>query len=235
MSKDFIRFQELLDRLRSTYIRALSAFLIFDELEKLKAPNIVGKEESSNNVDVMNKYNAFFQATIYGLRDISIIELAKIIENHKKSLSLEKLINIAESCKEKMKIEDFSEFNTERNFLEELCEKYEGISAKDILELKESWNSIENIREKIRKFRDQYIAHDDLKKEEVDISTEELNKVFDVVAKILDKLYYKTNFSTNNYFMIKESSINQTKDLINNLKEIKIIKKKRFRTNLLKK
>lgn len=59
MVNEFVTLQEYLKRLRTIYFNALCAFYVYETIEELRAPNIVGKEESSENVNTMNQFNGF--------------------------------------------------------------------------------------------------------------------------------------------------------------------------------
>ena len=69
------------------------------------------------------------------------------------------------------------------------------------------------------KYRDQNLAHEDVNKEKVDISSKEIYQVFDLIAEILNIFSYKTEFSTTTFKFAVDNSIQDTKSVIRNLKK----------------
>ena len=216
---EYIKFQSYLKRLRSIYLRATCAFHIFETIEKLRAPNIVGPEESSKNVATMRRYNNFFQVTRHALNFYFLIELARMLDTAKQSLHMDKLINFGLSNRKKINVDEFRKNNQNRVFLQELVSKYKGIQKSDLEHIGIKLDETKGIRDKLIKYRDQNLAHEDLKKEEVSISDKEIYKILELIKEILNIFSYKTEFSTTTYQVAVDESIQDTKGVINNLRK----------------
>lgn len=219
MKSNYVIFQKYLKRLRSTYFHALCAFYVFDAIDELKAPNIVGKKEADENVKTLNRFKNFFVITKYSLNFYFLMELAKILDDAPRSLHLNKLINFANSNRKKLSADEFKKINPDRAFLQDLLNRYEGVKKEDFEEISKKLNGIKKIREKIKKFRDQYLAHEDLKQEQVNISQEEVIKIFNLISDILNIFSKKTDFSTTRYSHIENDCKKDTKKVIEYLRK----------------
>jgi len=218
MPNDFTKFQEYLKRLRSIYLRSLCAFRTFDTIERLRAPNIVGKEEAHENVKTMNRFNNFFVITKHALNFYFLIELSRILDDAKQSLHLDKLINFAQSNKKKLGVSEFKKNNPDRAFLQELVNRYEGIREDDFEKINKMLEETKDIRVKIKNYRDQHMAHEDINKKDIIISYDEIVKVFDLVKITLNIFSNKTDFSTTSYKQAEDACENDTKRLFEYLK-----------------
>ncbi len=199
MTNKFIKFQEYLKRLNSICLRALCAFAIFDKIEELKTPNIVGKKEALKNVEAMNSFNNYFLMTTHALKFYFLIELARLLDNAKQSLHIEKLINFASSNKKYLNVDEFKANNQNRPFLKDLTDRYKGIEEQDIKKINELLISTKSIRKKIQDYRDQYLAHEDLNKSDIKINRDEIIEIFALVKTILNIFSYKTDFSVTSF------------------------------------
>lgn len=217
-NSEYVKFQLYLKRLRSIYLKAICAFHIFETIEELKAPNIVGTE-ASKNVATMCRFNNFFQVTRHALNFYFLIELARILDTTKQSLHIDKLINFAESNREKINVDEFKRNNQNRSFLQELANKYKGIKKEDLEHIKERLKETKLIRDKVIKYRNQNLAHEDLNKKEISISSKEIYKIFELIKEILNIFSYKTEFSTTTYKLAVDDSIRDTKNIISNLRK----------------
>lgn len=215
---DFIKFQEYLKKLRESYFNTLCAFYSFEALEELRSIKILDKKEAEENVEVMGKFKNFFVITRHALNVYFLIGLAKILDDAKQSLHLTKLINFANANKKKLNVSEFEKLNSNRAFLESLVLRYEEIKKEDFEKIERMLNETKGIRDKIKRYRDQNLAHEDLKKDEINISSIEVIKIFELVAEIFDIFSYKTDFSTTSYSHIKDECKRDTKNVIEYLK-----------------
>ena len=218
MSSEFVKFQSYLKRLRSIYFNALSAFYAFEAIEELKAPNIVGKDEAEENLAVMNRFKNFFVIARHTLNFYFLMELAKILDDARQSLHLAKLINFAKSNRKKLNVDEFEKLNSDRVFLKDLVNRYEGIEKVDFEKIEKKFKETEDIRERIRKYRDQNLAHEDLNKEDINISKEDVVKIFELVSEILNIFSNKTDFSITSYSHIEGACKDDTKNIFEYLK-----------------
>ena len=215
---EYIKFQEYLKGVRRIYSDALHAFYVFKSIQNLSALNIAGEKEAPDNVDVMNRFKYFFKTTKQALRVYSLMELAKILDDAQQSLHLQKLINFARSNRQQLSVEDFESANSNRLFLAELVLRYENLGKEDFEKIQKKLDATAIVRSKITTYRDQYLAHNDLKKEEVDISFQEVQELFDLVADILNIFSNKTDFSITEYNHIEDLCGVDTKNVIQYLK-----------------
>lgn len=225
MDNEFVKFREYLERLQSIYFNALSAFHVFESIEELKAPNIVGEEEAKENVRVVNRFKGFFIITRHTLKFYFLMELAKLLDDANQSLHLNKIINFAKSNKKKLNVDGFKKLNQDRAFLQELSKRYEGITKEDFKGIDKKLEETKNIREKIKDYRDQNLAHEDLKKKKIIISQGEVVKIFNLIAEILNIFSYKTDFSTTSYQFAKSDCKKDTKNVIEYLRRFEPYRK----------
>lgn len=218
-NSEYVRFQLYIRRLRSIYLRAICAFHIFETIEELRAPNVVGKKEANENVTTMSSYNNFFQITRHALNFYFLIDLARMLDTAKQSLHLDKLINFAGSNRKKINVDEFKRNNQNRSFLQELANKYSGIQKEDLEHIKAKLEKTKLIIDKVIKYRDQNLAHEDLIKQKVNIPSKEIYEIFDLIAEILNIFSYKTEFSTTTYKLAVDDCIQDTKNIISNLKK----------------
>lgn len=233
MASEFTIFQKYLKRLNEIYLHAYCEYIIFNNVEKLRAPDLLSKKELEDNLDLLNHYPNFFNAIIDSLKISFFINLAKLIDNSEESLSLNKLINFAQSNREKLSVEEFKKTNSDRAFMEDLAKSYKGIQLQDLLIIKSKLDKTEEIRKKVKIYRDQYLAHEDINKVKVDISREDADAIFDLITDILNTFSLKTDFSTTTFDLAKSDCERDVRALIENLKIGRKYKKKEIRERLL--
>ena len=218
MPSEFAKFQEYIKRLRTIYFNTLCAFYAYEAIEELRAPNIVGKKKAEANVEILERFKNFFVIARHTLNFYFLMELAKILDDAKQSLHLTKLINFANSNKKKLNADEFKKLNQDRAFLQDLANRYKGMEKEDFEKIKKKLKETEKIRKKIKEYRDQNLAHEDLRKEKINISRIEVVKIFELIAEILDIFSNKTDFSTTSYSHIKSDCKRDTENVFEYLK-----------------
>jgi uncharacterized protein YehS (DUF1456 family) len=199
MSIEFNTLIKYIDDLRHRYYKTLSAFYAYEGLRELKATNILGATEAEANVKTMNAYKEFFQPTEEALRVYFFLELAKLFDASNQSLHIDKIVNFTESNLKHLTADAFKDYNTEqgREFLNNLTEEYKGVDHADLVEIRESLKAHNEALEKLRVYRDKWLAHEDIKKPELpDITGIELRALFKLLEKILNSLTSKLNSSS---------------------------------------
>ena len=211
METKFETLRNFLKRSHDRLFLAYSHFQIWEALKESIAPNISGKEKADENIKTMNRYNSFFLLTIDAHRKVFALELAKFFDLNNDSLSIRKIINYSRSNKNYLKVEDFKSYNSDRDFLDNLATDYQGIQESDLddcqtwlkeigLNITEKESSKRIIKKsklfKLKKFRDQALAHDQLKKENNVLNVEEIQSLFDCAEKILNRISSKLNHET---------------------------------------
>lgn len=197
--KEFETLMERINELRSGYYRALSSFHTYEALREAKAPNIHGQSEAEANVAVMNTFRNFFIPAEEALRVYFFIELAKLFDASDQSLHINKVVNFTESNMKHLTVDAFKEYNADqsREFLDSLVREYKGVDHSTLKEIRESLSEHSIALEKLKTYRDKWLAHNDINKPELpDITGEELHALFGLLAKILNSLTSQLNNST---------------------------------------
>lgn len=218
MSQEFKNLISYLEKLKSRYFHALSAFFIYKTLDELTARNIVGNKNAQDNVDVIKRYKNFFIPSKEALRVYSLLELAKMFDISDESLHITKIVNCAQSQIKKLTVDDFKKFYQDRDFLEELIRNYEGIDQKDIKEIKEILEKNEDVLQRLKDYRNQYLAHDDINKNKISIEKNEIDDLFKTLGKILNLISYKLNCSSSIWDHIENNSKESTEMIFDYLK-----------------
>lgn len=215
MSKEYETLQEFIKRLRGLHQEAYCAFKVYEQLNELRAPNILGQEEADNNAAAMSGLTGFFTSAERALNLHFLITTAKIFDYSKDSLRLEKIINFAEQNQKKLTVEDFQEFHKDRQYIEELVAKYEGINRNTLLDVSKRLKEAGPIIVKLKDHRDTMLAHENLKKKSIKpISYAEIEKLLELSHDILNIFSSKTSHETTSYSMLERQSIDDTQLVI---------------------
>ncbi|MFH0776370.1 MAG: hypothetical protein V1936_02035 [Patescibacteria group bacterium] len=211
----FSVLQNFLNQLHDRLFFAYSCFEIWESFKEMLAPNKIGKDEAVKNLKTINRFNYFFLPTQEAHRKIFSLELSKFFDLDRNSLSIVKILDFTQQNLKQLTIKEFKEFNQGREHLENLAKNYEGIQSKDLEECEKilfenGLNTKEKDREKriekgsliwkLKKFRNQYLAHDQIKKEKIPLSVYDINNLFRLSGKILNLLSYKSNHNSTWHF-----------------------------------
>ena len=219
MSSNFSKIMGYINIMQSRYHRAYGAFNIYDTLMKLSAPNVVGQDEAEQNVKIINDFKDFFHITKEAVRVYFFLELAKMFDTSKRSLQINEVINFTESQLTNLSAKDFTEYNQDRELVNELVKAYDGITQKDLQEIKETLKAQEPVIEKLLTYRNKWLAHDDTEKPEIPIiSGEEIEKLFETISKIMNTLGGRLNHETWMWDHVKEYTEQDTKLVIEHLR-----------------
>lgn len=218
MSKEFNVLFEYLMKLRSRYFKTLSAFYVYEGILELGAHNIVGKKNAEKNVRTMNHFNNFFMTVRESIRVYFLLELAKLFDDSKQSLHVDKIIKFSGANMKRLSKKDFLKFHQRRIFIEELFKHYQELNQKDLEETEDKINNHKRIIEKIDKYRDQYLAHDDRQKKDIKISGKEITILFQLLEDILKLFTLRLDFSTTSYDRVEKDCKRDTKRVVEYLK-----------------
>lgn len=218
MINEFQELQRRLKRIESIYFHTYCEYITFNEIEKLRAPDRIGREEVDKNLELLNHYQNFFQVIVESLRISFLSKTAKLVDTHTDSLHLDSLIDYIESNKEKLTVDDFVKQNPKRAFLSELVAKYRSFTNDDIVMLRAKLKEASDIREKIKLYRDQHLSHEDLKQKDVDVQRDDIDDLFRLIREILNFISNKLEFSTTTFRLAKEDCERDVKNLIDNLR-----------------
>lgn len=198
--KEFNSLMAHVKRMQSRYFHALCAFYAYEGMREIAAPNIVGKTKAAENVKTMDRYRNFFVITQEALQHYFFLELGKLFDASNQSLHINKVINFTESNLKKLTIDAFKEYNQDRQLLKELTERYKGVGHSDLAVIKGLLDKQKSTIEKLKTYRDSWVAHDDAKKPQRPIiSAQEVKDLFDTLKKILNTISGKLNDETWSY------------------------------------
>ena len=214
MSREFSTLSEYLKDLKNRYFFTLSAFYTYEGLRECCAPNIVGENEVNLNLEQINRFKNFFLPCKEALRVYFLLELAKLFDISKESLCINKIVNFTESNIRNLSLSDFSEFNKDKRFLSELIENYRSISIDDLRNVKSLISKYKDTIDDLKTYRDECLAHDDLKKFDIEnLNQENIKNLFFIIEKILNLFSRKIDSSTSIYDYVERLS----KDDLNNI------------------
>ena len=215
MSKEFSELHRRILKLRSVHLRALASFNAFEQIQIMRAPNVVGRENAARNARAMGAYKGFFNTAEKALNLEFLISLAKLFDNHKDALHIDKLVNFAEQNQRSFTAEDFAEYNEGRIYLAELKDAYEGMKREDLLEVKNELANVEEITAKLKIMRDKLLAHIELNEPVLDeITYEEIAMLINTSERILNLVSSKVNHDTAYFGAYQEQVIEDTRRLI---------------------
>jgi hypothetical protein len=218
---EFKTLMSYIRALRSRYLRTLSAFYAYEALKEIRAPNLIGNDEAQANVDAVKRYKSFFPVAEEALGVFFFIELAKLFDASNQSLHINKVVDYTEQNRCKLTSAAFETYSegSDRAFLQELVQSYEGVEEKDIKEVRRLLSIHENLIKKLKTYRDKWLAHDDEKKPTLpEITGIEIRELFDVLAKILNLLTYKLNSSSAMWDHIEPDMKSGVKAIISDLR-----------------
>ena len=214
----FPRIMKYLKDIKSRYFRAFSAFHVFETLEESLAVNVVGKEKAEQNLKVIKMFKNFFLMSKEALRTYFFLELAKLFDSSNQSLQINKIINITESSISKLTVNDFEDFNKDRQLIAELTEGYKGITHENLKEIRELLKKEQPVIDKLRVYRDKWLAHDDIDKPQLpEISSIELMSLFGSFAKIMNIFSKNMNHESTMWDHVEESSRFDTQYVLDHL------------------
>ena len=197
--KEFKILMTHIKKMQSRYFHALCAFYAYEALREVAASNIVGKSEASENVRTMDRYKNFFVPTQEALQRHFLLELGKLFDASDQSLHINKIVTFTEGNLKHLTVDTFQEYNQDQNrkFLSELVKRYKGVAHSDLANIKSMLEKQRDTIEKLKTYRDKWLAHDDLKKpKRPGISALEVKGLFDILQKILNTISGKLNNET---------------------------------------
>jgi len=203
---------------------------------EIAAPNIVGESEAKENVKIMNKYRNFFVIVQESLQHDFFLELGKLLDASNQSLHINKVVNFTENNLEKLTVDAFKAYNQDRQLIKELTERYKGVEHSDLVIIKNLLDSQKSTIEKLKTYRDSWIAHDDAKKPQRPIiNVQEVKDLFDVLKKILNTISGKLNDETWSYHHVEQDVKRDVNLVIDHLRRFEPYRLKEIEIKLDKK
>ena len=219
MQSDFSKLMKYIKDMQSRYHRALAAFHVYETLMQLTAPNHVGQEEAEKNSEIMGTFRNFFIPIRETTRVYFFLELAKMFDTSTEALQINKILAFTASRRKKLTAEDFAAHNSDRQLVEQLITEYKGISEEDIEELRGMLTAHQTTIDNLITYRNKWLAHDDIKKEEPpSITGEEIIALFEMLEKIMNTLGSRLNSERWMWDHVKRDSEWQTKLVVEHLR-----------------
>jgi tRNA-dihydrouridine synthase len=220
-SEHFAELIGMTTKLRSRYLNTLAGFRIYDRFKRLSASNIVGKRKAEANVKIFADYKYFFLPVQEAARCYFFIEIAKFFDTNKRqqSLTIEMVLDYAQKHVSSFTTEEFIKFHNERETFPEIFKSYKPLSLKDIKRIRA--RLLRNVKtiEKLKVYRDKYLAHDDIKKDKVTITVKEIRTLLKLIQDTIDLLYRRLEFASNSYVNYDKEPVDAIDRVIKGLQE----------------
>ena len=207
--------------LKSRYLHTLAAFRIFERFKKLAAPNIVGKKKAEANVKLFGSHIYFFSSLQEAARCYFFLELAKFFDENKRkqSLTIELILDFVKDNLSSFSKDEFLKYHSGRNIIPELLKGYKAFTLRDIKKIRERLRRNGKLIGDLKKYRDQHLVHDDLKKEEVKITGPQIKTLLKIIESTVDLFCLRLDFSSNIYSNFDEEPVRAVNRVINALQE----------------
>ena len=232
MSTEFNKLMEYIESIKGQYLEAVWAFRNYQALRKLRADNVVGEEEAKRNAKTMTRFVNFFGPAEKAFLQMSLLNLAKVFDQSDQSLHINFILNYIGGNKKKISRDDFKVFNQNREFLDELYNKYEGIEISDLISVKERLKNHDLLLKKLKEYRDQYLAHNDKKKDDIKITFDEVELLFKLGEEILNLFTAKLNNSSTAYDHITNRTMADIKNILDFLDRFEPYRRKELNDRL---
>lgn len=203
MSTDFTTLLSYVKRMQKNLLYGYTSFIVWKTLKKLIATNIVGEERAKENVAVMNRYPYFLRQTLSVHRDMFVLELTKMFDRNKNSLSLRKIIKIAQDKKEPLNkvVKNITKYN-------------KGITDELIKDCNKMLDEGYKRKQGLKKLRDTIIAHTQIEEIDFSASMGDIERLFKLAAEILRIIYTALGQGYYLYDFNKEIMECNTRDVI---------------------
>lgn len=207
--------------LRSRYLHTLAAFRIYERFRKLGAPNVVGKRKAGANVKTFGQHVYFFSPLQEAARYYFFIELAKFFDENKRdqSLTIEIVLNFVEKNISSFSKDVFKQHHPERTFIPELLDGYVEFTHADIQKIRNRLKRNKKLIGDLKTYRDQFLAHDDIKKDDIKITGLQIRTLLRIVQNAIDLFYLRLDFSSNIYSNYDKEPVCAVDNVVNALQE----------------
>lgn len=202
----------MLDELNDNLFKTYCHFIVCSSLSKLWAPNIVWEENALENIKTMNKFWYFFWFTKESSRKIYLLELAKFFDKDNQALSIYKILNFLKSNIKYFTYENYKHFSWDNYFC--LENEYIPINNKNISHYETQIDSILDLVVKLRQYRDQFIAHNQIKPEEPSINIWEIELITNILIEVINDCSYHLFSSTYSHKYQEDEIFNEIKRII---------------------
>jgi len=219
--ENFAKAFKWMQELRNRYLHTIATFTIYEEFQKIAAPNIVGEKRAQKNVHTFSRHLYFFAPLKESARCYFFIELAKFFDRNKRgqSLTLETLLDLVENHLSSFSKEEFLKYHVGRYIIPELFESYKEFSRKDINNFRERLKRNKKIIEDLKTYRDKFLVHADISKNEVKITAGQIKILLKIVKDTVNIFYKKLDFASNAYSNYDQEPAKAVNNVIKALQE----------------
>lgn len=221
-NKEFEKLFLEVQQLRKRFLTTIASHKIFDQFNKLVATNVVGKRKAEKNAKVFSNYVYFFSTTKEATRCYFLIELAKFFDIPKprnETRTVNWVLNYAKKNIHRLTKEDFSAYHNERQIISEIFASYKQLEISDLRKFQKRLSRNRDVIKRLKNYRDQYLAHDDIKKITVKLTVREMEVLLRIVKDVIELFYHKLEFASNSYKNFEEEPVREINRLIKNLAE----------------
>lgn len=221
-NQEYTKLFSEVQQIRKRYLTTLASHKVFQKFSKLAAPNIVGKKRAEENVKTFGNYLYFFTTVKEAARCYFLIELAKFFDppkKHNETRTIFWTLNYAQKNIHRLTKDDFLAFHEGREVIPEILATYKPFEKKDLLKFEKRLKRNADKISRLKTYRDQYLAHDDIKKIEVKITFGEMETLLRIVHDIIELFYNKLEFASNSYKNFEEEPVRDIERLVNDLAE----------------
>jgi hypothetical protein len=190
-------FQKYYDRLIWETLHARAHLKLWERLEKFKA---------NSYLDELNQAPHFFNFTITAHLVDVLLTLSRILDRHKKSLSIWKFLNFAEQNREIFSAQAFHQRMIQKpNYDEYWTKSHKPITLQEIEEDRHKLERLEQTVNNLTAWRNKVIAHNDRQflrtgkiiSKEYPLQRQQLQEVIDTLFQILNR--YSAAFESSTF------------------------------------
>lgn len=224
------RFEELtavVEKLRERFLLTLASDKIFKQLSALRNSKVVGKRRAERNAKVFKNYLYFFNTIHEASRCYFLVELSKFFDPlraRNETRTIYWVLNYSERYIAHFNKNVFLSFYNEKQVKQEAFRHYIPLHLRDIKKLRRRLKIHQLKIEKLRTYRDKYLAHDDLRKQVVDLKNHEIKVLVRIIHDVIELFYNKLKFSSNSYHNFEEEPLRDLKRLFDNLAKYEVIR-----------
>ncbi len=221
-NKEFEKLFLEVQQLRKRYLPTIASHKIFQQFSKLVATNVVGKRRAERNVKILGDYRYFFTTTKEATRYYFLIELAKFFDIPKprnETRTVYWALDYAKKNIHRMTKADFLAYHDGRQIIPEIFASYKQLVIADLIKFQKRLGRNKDVIKRLKTYRDQYLAHDDIKKITVKLTVREMEVLLRIVRDIIEFFYNKLEFASNSYMNFEQEPVREIDRLIKNLAE----------------
>ncbi len=221
-NREFEKLFSEIQQMRKRCLRTLASHKMFQQFNKLSAINIVGKKKAERNAKTFNNYLYFFSTTKEASRCYFLIELAKFFDEPKirnQTRTVYWVLDFAKKNIHRLTKDDFLNYQSDRQIIPEILATYKPLELADLNKLRKRLKKNKDKITRLKKYRDQYLAHDDIKKIKVNITIRETDVLLRIVKDVIELFYNKLDFASNSYMNFEQEPIRDIERLFDNLAE----------------